>query len=133
MSTPLTDALEYDTGLATPDTDMVVQSRHYRELEIKLIATQGDLSESLALSLRSLVANETLREAVERLNGLLTAGPDKVLRCAFCGEAYPDGTPMHKHDALIEHIRVCTVHPLGIENRDLRDQLAAIFKEAQRL
>lgn len=54
----------------------------------------------------------------------LTAGPDKVLRCAFCGMPYPDGTPTHKHEALTAHIRVCPEHPIGRENRELRALLS---------
>ncbi len=51
------------------------------------------------------------------------AGPDKVLRCAFCGEAYPDGTPTHKSETLAAHVRVCTEHPIGKENRQMRAAL----------
>lgn len=58
--------------------------------------------------------------------GRLTAGADKVLRCAFCGEPYPEGTPTHKHDALAAHIRGCAVHPVGVENRELRAVLQQI-------
>ncbi len=47
-----------------------------------------------------------------------------ILTCAFCGQAYPDGTPTHKHEALSAHIRVCEKHPIGIENRALRRALS---------
>lgn len=56
----------------------------------------------------------------------LTGGPDKVLRCAFCGEPYPDGTPTHKHESLAAHIRICQSHPVGIENRSLRAENEAL-------
>ena len=60
---------------------------------------------------------------VAKLEAQITAGPDKVLRCAFCGEAYPEGTPDHKHESLAAHIRVCAAHPVGVENRALRELL----------
>lgn len=47
------------------------------------------------------------------------AGDDKVLRCAFCGHGYPDGTPTSKSETLAAHIRVCVEHPIGRENRKL--------------
>lgn len=67
-------------------------------------------------------------EAAE-LRAQLTAGPDKVLRCAFCGFAYPDGTPTHKHESLAAHVRVCTKHPVGKELRALRADLARVEGE----
>lgn len=48
------------------------------------------------------------------------AGKDKVLRCAFCGHAYAEGTPTHKAQSLADHARVCPDHPIGQENRRLR-------------
>lgn len=74
-------------------------------------------------------ARELEREA-EAFRGALTAGPDKVLRCAFCGEAYPEGTPDHKHETLAAHIRVCEKHPVGIENTNLRRALEEICTDA---
>ncbi len=59
---------------------------------------------------------------LERADALkhLTGGPGLQLRCAFCGERYPEGTPDHKHAGLEAHIRVCALHPIGIENQKLR-------------
>lgn len=54
---------------------------------------------------------------------------DRVLTCAFCGLAYPEGTPSHKHEALAAHIRQCSDHPIGKENREL---LAALKQQADR-
>lgn len=46
--------------------------------------------------------------------------PDEnVLRCAFCGEAYPPGTPPSQHEALTAHVYDCRAHPLGQIVRDL--------------
>lgn len=35
-----------------------------------------------------------------------------VLTCAFCGEAYPGGTPSTQHAELTAHIFKCESHPL---------------------
>lgn len=43
-----------------------------------------------------------------------------VLRCAFCGEAYEDGTPPSRHERLTDHVKVCPAHPM----RDVERQLA---------
>ncbi len=61
------------------------------------------------------------RDECDQLRQQLTAGPDKVLRCAYCGHEYPDGTPAAKHQLLAEHIRGCTAHPLSAELRKLAD------------
>jgi hypothetical protein len=79
---------------------------------------------------------ETLRRLTEDnrlLREQLTAGDTKVLRCAFCGEPYPEGTPTHKHEALAAHIKVCKVHPVGIENRRMREDLRQISRISSRL
>jgi hypothetical protein len=34
------------------------------------------------------------------------------LRCAFCGQVYPPGTPASNHEALTAHIKVCPKHPM---------------------
>lgn len=36
----------------------------------------------------------------------------QVITCAFCGESYPPGTPVHGHDALTAHVKVCAKHPM---------------------
>ena len=33
--------------------------------------------------------------------------------CAFCGEAYPEGTPETKHSELTAHIWECKKHPMA--------------------
>ena len=52
---------------------------------------------------------------IERLRSQLLAGPDKVLRCAFCGHEYASGTPATKHELLTSHVRQCPEHPLRKE------------------
>jgi hypothetical protein len=75
------------------------------------------------------VTKKQLEAVNAELRAQLTAGPGKALRCAFCGECYPAGTPDFKHASLEAHIRVCTSHPIGIENRELIKALN-IAKEA---
>jgi hypothetical protein len=79
--------------------------------------TIDDNEETLAEELRRVLAENAA------LRAQLIAGPDKVLRCAFCGQPYPDGTPDHKSEALAEHIRQCPEHPVGKENRELRAEV----------
>ena len=75
----------------------------------------------------------SLETEIARLRKLLSAGPGQVLRCAFCGDPYPEGTPDHKSDALAAHIRICEAHPIGRENRELRAKLDAAEVEIARL
>ena len=35
-----------------------------------------------------------------------------VLACAYCGMAYPEGTPPHGAQILTDHIKVCEKHPM---------------------
>lgn len=60
-------------------------------------------------------ATEMLRAYATCLHwmDLALARDDKVLRCAFCGYEYPDGTPSSKSSALAAHIRVCPDHSDG--------------------
>lgn len=37
---------------------------------------------------------------------------DRVITCVYCGHAYQPGVPTHGHDALTEHIKICTKHPM---------------------
>lgn len=62
----------------------------------------------------------------------------QILTCAFCGQAYPPGTPSANDAALREHVMVCEKHPLRTEAERLRaeadearvDQVAAELREA---
>ena len=60
---------------------------------------------------------------------IANTGPDKVLRCAFCGHEYPEGTPTHKHESLAAHIRECEDHPIG---KELRETQIALKNEQVR-
>jgi hypothetical protein len=56
---------------------------------------------------------------------------DQVIRCAFCGHAYPPGTPTHQADLLTEHIAVCEAHPVGKKLRKVtleRDEAQANYQ-----
>ena len=76
---------------------------------------------------------DTAEAETARLRRLLAAGPGQVLRCAFCGDPYPEGTPDHKSDALAAHIRICEAHPIGRENRELKAKLEVAEAEIARL
>ena len=47
----------------------------------------------------------------------------RVLTCAFCGEAYPPGTPESNHESLLAHVKVCAKHPMREVERQ-RDEHA---------
>jgi len=56
--------------------------------------------------------------AAAKYNELLERG--KELRCAFCDELYPPGTPPTQHEALTAHVRICQKHPMRDVERDAR-------------
>lgn len=60
-----------------------------------------------------------LRAIVEHLHAAALAGPDKVLRCAFCGHEYASGTPAAKSQALTDHVLKCEKHPLAKKIREM--------------
>lgn len=74
-------------------------------------------------------------EAGRKYNNLLV--DQRILTCAFCGEAYPSGTPPTQHDALTVHIMKCEKHPLRgvIAERDRlkarMDAMMPLFEEAR--
>jgi hypothetical protein len=49
-----------------------------------------------------------------------------VLRCAFCGEAYPEGTPATKHDALTAHVLACPKHPMRYVEETVDELVVAL-------
>lgn len=36
----------------------------------------------------------------------------RTLTCAFCGQAYPPGSPTHGAEVLAAHVRICEKHPM---------------------
>jgi hypothetical protein len=55
-------------------------------------------------------ARRFAEDAANRYNALLAE--TRILRCAFCGAEYPDGTPATQHEALTAHVLICPVHPM---------------------
>lgn len=55
---------------------------------------------------------------------------ERVLTCAFCGEAYPPGTPESNDVVLLAHVKVCTKHPMR-EAEAERDRLRAMLAPVQ--
>lgn len=54
---------------------------------------------------------------------------ERILTCAYCGHAYPAGTPPHGIELLTEHIQQCERHPMRavIAERDmLRNALVGL-------
>ena len=41
-----------------------------------------------------------------------TPRSEDITYCAYCGQAYPRGTPKFNNPALTAHIRVCPAHPM---------------------
>lgn len=54
-----------------------------------------------------------------------------VLTCAFCGEAYPPGTPPTQHEALTAHVKVCEKHPLQHTIVDFASALNDVLRFCQ--
>jgi hypothetical protein len=52
--------------------------------------------------------NARLRAEVEKLEAIIC----QDTCCAYCGQAYPQGTPRFGSEALTEHIKVCPEHPM---------------------
>ena len=54
---------------------------------------------------------------------------ERVLTCAFCGAAYPPGTPASNSLQLTAHVLVCERHPMRAVERALADLRAAVQDE----
>jgi hypothetical protein len=55
-------------------------------------------------------ADELLRQRLEKLEEIVRLDTC----CAYCGEAYPKGTPRFGSDALTVHIKECPEHPMRV-------------------
>jgi len=78
-----------------------------------------------------LTDSERLTEEAQRLNSerKATQNDSRVITCAFCGHEYPPGTPTSNNEALVKHVRVCTKHPIGLENRGLETEIEKLSAE----
>jgi hypothetical protein len=52
-----------------------------------------------------------------------------ILTCAYCGMAYPEGTPPHGSKVLTDHIKVCEKHPMYKLRKALADMVGASTKK----
>ncbi len=60
----------------------------------------------------------------------------RVVTCAFCGAAYPNGTPETKHERLTQHIMECPEHPIRKVKANLdaaETRMQELEKERDRL
>lgn len=63
-----------------------------------------------------IVERDEARDWVKRMQN-----KERALTCAFCGQEYPPGTDKSNDDALTEHIKVCTKHPMrAVEDERLK-------------
>jgi uncharacterized small protein (DUF1192 family) len=79
------------------------------------IVEQGDFRDAdraeIARLTAELATRTTERDEARGWVRRLTA-TERVLTCAFCGEAYPPGTPESNHERLVAHVKVCAKHPM---------------------
>ncbi len=74
----------------------------------------NDTSNDAAAQIETLRAErDEARSWVRRLTAT-----QRVLTCAFCGEAYPPGTPESNDAALLAHVKVCVKHPMRDVERE---------------
>jgi hypothetical protein len=50
----------------------------------------------------------------------------RTLTCAFCGQAYPPGTPGSQHELLTAHVAKCEKHPMRAVEARLAKAMAAL-------
>lgn len=106
-----------------PDVDRVTEIR-----EANAEIDEADL-DSADRAIRELLLEvdargaetEEARDWVRRLTAA-----ERLLTCAFCGEAYPPGTPTDNHEALTAHVRVCAKHPMREVERE-RDEMRKLL------
>lgn len=102
-----------------------VSDKAYRDLCPPMIRDLLDELESLRTQLAAVTAErDEARDWVRRMHR-----ETQVLTCAFCGEAYPPGTPGHNDERLREHVTKCTKHPLRAEIVRLERDLARAVEE----
>lgn len=89
-----------DDELLQARADVRILEKSLNEMAGKLLDVERERDEARAFG----------DEAARKYNTFLVEG--RVLRCAFCGEAYPPGTPPTQHETLTAHVMVCAQHPL---------------------
>ncbi len=75
---------------------------------------------------RILTCTSRTRQEIEQVIADTYQRETQVLTCAYCGHAYPPGTPASQADQLSAHIRVCEKHPM----RELERELATRWSPA---
>lgn len=117
MSTPDTQQPE-PLEVSDPTIELVTR---VRDVVIDAIESHHGKAPEILHDTSEIGVWESVGQVLERAKlAELTAGADKLLRCAFCGQPYPEGTPDHKHERLAAHVRVCEAHPIGRELRELK-------------
>lgn len=84
------------------------------------------LTKAVADELRA--ERDEARAAVQKLEKIITSDTC----CAYCGVAYPEGTPRFGGDVLTEHIKVCPEHPMRETEQHIKElerELEAISLE----
>lgn len=117
-------------GLLTPkDVDYIksqLEDIQHESLERVDALEQVERERDAAIAARD-EARRFGEDAAAKYNALLKES--RVLRCAFCNEAYPDGTPATQHERLTQHVRVCPSHPM----REAEAERDEARKDAERL
>jgi len=72
-------------------------------------------------------ADELLKQRLAKLEEIIR----QDTCCAYCGQAYPQGTPRFGDDALTEHIKVCSEHPMRELEKRIKE-LEEALRDARR-
>ena len=101
----------------------VVEERNRLRSELRAARQDLDVAESRKSEAFRVLKNERdeARDWVRRLTA-----ESRELTCAFCGVAYPPGTPASNHEALTAHVRICDRHPLRADLADAHKQVATL-------
>lgn len=99
---------------------LIEAGRHDANLSVSVLPT--DAYEEMVARIARLEAERDearlfAEAAAARYNDLIASG--QVLRCAFCGEQYPPGTPGSQHERLSRHIATCSKHPMRTVEAEL--------------
>jgi hypothetical protein len=106
-----------DVALVLENGTCIDVSTLYGALELHEDGDDGNIADGQTVTIRLSTGTDEIAQLMAERDEARTwvrrlTAATRVLTCAFCGEAYPPGTPETNDERLRAHVAVCAKHPM---------------------